>query len=404
MADAPALRLNSPAFMDDPMPALHAARAQGPLTRIRLPLVGTMWLTTTHAGAQTVLKSRDRSLMRNPESGRLAGLQWWMPRFLRRLAINMLAQDEPEHRRLRKLVDQAFRRQVVADLRPSIARTADDLLDRLPTDRPIDLMDGLCRRLPLLVICQLLGLPEQDHDRFAKLAAPLSAMRGRLSFLKAVWSIRPLTSYLEEQIETLRRTPRPGLLSELVHAEEDGDRLDRDELLAMAFLLLLAGHETTTHLIAVGTVTLLRHPEQMGWLTADWARAPVAVEELLRHGSVVQLTKPRHVAADTEIEGAALPAGSQVMACLAAANCDPAVFADPDALRLDRDPNPHLAFGSGIHLCLGMQLARAEAAVAFERLLTRFPRLSLAEPDAPLDWTGRLGMRSLRRLPVRLEP
>jgi cytochrome P450 len=191
-------------------------------------------------------------------------------------------------------------------------------------------------------------------------------------------------------------------MTALVQAEQDGDKLSENELLAMAFLLLVAGHETTVHLIGGGVLALLEAPEQKAHLLADWSLAPSAVEELLRFVSPVQVAKPRYVSRDVEFHGRPLRRGEVLIPMLASANADPARFESPERMDLARAPNPHVAFGSGMHFCLGAQLARVEAQVVLEELLTRFPNLSLAVPGAALKYTGRFGIRALTALPVRL--
>jgi cytochrome P450 len=211
-----------------------------------------------------------------------------------------------------------------------------------------------------------------------------------------------LTGYFQSYFEECRRHPGPGLVTALVQAEQDGDRLSENELLAMTFLLLLAGHETTVHLIGGGVLALLESPEQKAQLLADWSLVPSAVEELLRFVCPVQIAKPRYVSRDVEFHGWSGRRGDVIIPVLASANADPARFEDPQRMDVTRSPNPHVAFGTGKHFCLGAQLARVEAQVAVERLFTRFPNLSLAVPESALRYTGRIGIRALVGLPVRL--
>ena len=192
-------------------------------------------------------------------------------------------------------------------------------------------------------------------------------------------------------------------MTALVQAEQDGDKLSEDELLAMAFLLLFAGFETTVHLLSGGTLALLKAPEQKERLLNDWSLLPPAVEELLRFVSPVQMSEPRYVIRDLEFHGQSLRRGDSIVAWLGAANADPARFPDPEKLDLSRSPNPHVSFGSGIHFCLGAQLARVEAQVGFERLFTRYPRLALAVADSELKYSGNMLLRALVALPVRLQ-
>jgi cytochrome P450 len=405
MGDLLKIDLASQAFMRGPFPTLARLREAGPIVRVRLPLVGKTWVATTHAAVNQVLKDDKRFVRNATNAGKrqLPGvLGWWIPRSVRVLAENMLSQDDPDHRRLRKLVDQAFNRQSVEGLRQRISTICDDLLNRLPRDAPIDLMEGLARPLPLTVICELLGLPEEDRRNFCRWVQALMSVTSLWGIFRLFPALSRLLKYFQRLFEECRQRPRPGLMTALVQAEQDGDKLTENELLAMAFLLLVAGHETTVHLIAGGTRALLACPEQKARLMADWSLVPSAVEELLRFVCPVQISKPRYVRGDGELHGQLLRRGDMVLAMLASANADPARFERPEQLDITRSPNPHVGFGTGAHFCLGAQLARVEAQVVIEKLFTRFPNLALAVPDSALRYTGRLGMRALTALPVRL--
>ena len=394
-------------FKCDPGPTLAAMQAAGPVIPIKLPFIGRVWLTTTHAASAAMLKDKAAFVRESRNAGKtgIAGLKWWMPRVLRLLTENMLMKDEPDHRRLRKLVDSAFQRRDVQAMRGRIEALADRLLDQVAADAhangEADLVAGFARRLPLEVICELLGLPDQDRTAFTAWTAAGTSVSGPLGLLRAIRPLKQLIAYVRGQIEASRRDPRPGLIAELLR-EEDGDRLSENELLSMVFLLLVAGFETTTHLIGTSVVALEQNLHQRAWLMADpAARMERAVEELARHTSPVQMTKPRYAARDLDFFGQPLARGDLVVAFLAAANHDPEVFDAPGELRLDRFPNPHLTFGSGIHFCLGMQLARVETQAALGRLYGQFPNLRVANPER-LDWIERLGLRGVARLPVRL--
>jgi cytochrome P450 len=207
---------------------------------------------------------------------------------------------------------------------------------------------------------------------------------------------------LRTEIQRQTRHPRGGLIAALIEAEESGDRFTEDELAAMAFVLLVTGHETTLHHIALSVLTLLEYPQQLAELRADWSLADTAVQELFRHISFAQVCKPRYARADTEFYGQPIRRGQALLACLAAANSDPCVFDQPERLDIHRQPNRHLAFGAGIHVCLGAKLARVETAIALQRLFTRFPNLQLALPRSQLRFSFRLGSRALVALPVKL--
>jgi cytochrome P450 len=326
----------------------------------------------------------------------------FLPRTLGLLATNMLGHDDPEHRRLRGLVDQAFQRRTVAALKPLIAATADRLIDRLQGRTEADLMAEFCRDLPLSVICAMLGLPERDHDQFKSWLGGLKDTANIFAVIRAIPGVISVVRYL-------RRVSRPdggardeGLIAALRDAEIDGQKLSEDELVSMIFLLFGAGQETTTHLISGGLFALLSDEGQLRRLRGDPGLMPMCVEECLRYVSPVQMTKPRFATRDLSWQGMQFRRGEMFAAFLAAANCDPARFEQPHTFDIARHPNPHLSFGTGVHFCLGFQLARAEAAIGLQRLLDRFPDLRLAVKPDEIGWHKRLGIRALARLPVRL--
>jgi len=404
------LDLTAQAFKQDPFPTLAEARARGPLIRARFPWFGTVWLATTYDAVNDLLRDHDRFV----QSPAAAGNRWmgrvvrWLPGALRPLATNMLLRDPPDHRRLRSLVDQAFQRQSIDTLRPRLEALADEALDNFEaaasrSPQGTDLLTHFARPFPLAVICEMLGLPPEDRPQFSRWAAHFSTAS---SLPGVIWGllvgVRQLMRYIREEFRRQARQPRGGLLAALIAAEEAGDRLTEDELVAMVFLLLAAGHETTLHQIGLSVLTLFDHPQQLAELCADWSLADVAVQELLRYISFAQLTKPRYARLDTEFCGQFIRRGQMLFACLASANSDPAVFDHPEKLDIHRRPNRHVAFGAGIHVCLGAKLARVETAIALERLFRRFPDVRLAVPRARLLYSGRIGTRALVTLPVKL--
>jgi cytochrome P450 len=400
--------LTSKASKRDPFPGLAAMRAAGPVIPIRMAMLGKAWLTTTHASATAMVKDNETFVQEGRHAGKTsigaAGMPWWMPKNIRLLANNMLQKDEPDHRRLRKLVDRAFARRDILAMRGRVEAIADRLLDGFEARGEVDLANDYARQLPLEVICDLLGLPDADRPGFANWTRRAFDIKGTLDLLRMVGVMERLTSYLRVQIEACRHEPRTGLIAELVRDEEDGDKLSESELLSMVLLLLVAGFETTTHLIGDCIVALEQHPDQKAFLLADPTnRMERAVEELARFNTPVQMTKPRFVARDTEFFGTQLRRGELIIADLASANSDPEVFHQPQMLRLERFPNPHLVFSSGIHHCLGMQLARVETQSAVARLYARFPGLRIPPPDA-IQWSARLGFRGVATLPTRLWP
>ncbi len=392
--------INSAEYFRDPIATLARLRTLGPVVEIRFPIIGRVWITTTQEVAGRVLKDSETFTLRK-NGGAIAGLRWWMPGIIRTMADNMLTMDEPDHTRLRSIVDEAFRRRAILDMEPRIRAIADELANELFADgSPADLVGRYARRVPLSVICELLGLPLNDRPRFIAWTNRLLNLTNLLGFFGLIPTMIAMKRYLGTQLEAARRDGGEGLIAELIRVEKEGGRISPDEMVAMVFLLLGAGTETTTHLISGSAFELLREPKLRDWLEADWSRANMAIEEFLRFVSPVQLSKPRFVRKDVEIDGVQLKAGDRIMAMLAAANMDPAANPSPEQLDLTRRPNRHLAFGTGIHFCLGHQLARIEGKCALEALLTRWPKLALAVSEDQIKWRERPGIRALASLPV----
>jgi cytochrome P450 len=286
-------------------------------------------------------------------------------------------------------------------MEPRILALAGELADELFAEgSPADLIDRYARKLPLSVICELLGLPLADRPKFTAWASGVTRLSGTLSLLMIVPNMLAMRRYLNGQLEAVRKGGGKGLIAELVRVEAEGGRISRDEMVSMMFLLLFAGHETTTHLISGSVYELLKNPGLRDWLEEDPSRVNMAVEEFLRFISVVQFTKPRFVRKDVEIGGVRLKQGDKIMPMLAAANLDPQANPHPDKLDLARKPNRHLAFGTGIHFCLGHQLARIEGVCALKALFGRWPKLKLAVDESQIEWRRRPGLRAIAHLPV----
>lgn len=393
----PPLDMRASAFRDDPHPLMRALRESG---RVARDVVG-LWLLSHHADVSAGL--RNSHLSREP---------WRAPAWdktrpfladsvLERTSLQwMLFNDPPKHTRLRRLVNGAFKPPVVAALRERIAAVTDQLLDAMPRQGRFDLMSGLAQPLPVRVICDILGLPQEDFaqtklwsDALSIIVEPVVRREQRMAAGRAA---EEMVAYLRGHLAARRgAAPRDDVLGLLIAAQDDGGGLTEDELLGNLILLFVAGHETTTNLIGNGTLTLLRHPDQLARLRERPSLAASAVEEMLRfEGSVnmvARSTTEPYAVGDTLI-----PAGEMIFFMLAPANRDPAVFADPERLDIGRDPNPHLAFGAGIHFCLGAPLARLEGEIAFQRLLARYPALDLAD-ESPR-WRPWINLRGLEAL------
>jgi cytochrome P450 PksS len=391
---------SSQGYFRNPAAGIAKLRAAGPVIDVRFPIVGRVWITTTQELAGRVLKDSQTFTLRK-NGGDVAGVRWWMPGLIRVLAKNMLTMDEPDHTRLRSIVDEAFRRRAVLEMEPRILAMADELASELfAQGGTADLVERYARRLPLSVICELLGLPLADRPRFIAWTNSFTRLTNAFGFFGVIPAMISMRRYLRERLDAARKHGGEGLIAELVRVEKEGGRISSDEMVSMVFLLLGAGSETTTHLISGSVYELLRDPGLRDWLEADWSRANLAIEEFLRFISPVQFTKPRFVRRDIELDGVQLKRGDRIMVMLAAANMDPEANEHPERLDLERRPNRHLAFGTGIHFCLGHQLARIEGKCALEALLKRWPKLELAVPESEIRWRERAGLRAIARLPV----
>ena len=394
--------LQSAAFHADPYPMLTQMIADGPMVEAKMPMIGKIWWATGHEAVGDFLKGQDifASDPRNAGKKNIFGVPW-LPRTYRILMENMLMLDDPDHRRLRKLVDAPFKKGWIDGYRDTIETITDRLLDEIEANGETDIVGQFARYLPLEVICEILGL-EGDRDEFKGWMSKITTSVSAWTIVSIIPLMKRIITYMRGEVERVRRNPdSPGLLTEMVHAEADGEKMSEDELLSMLVILFMAGHETTTHLISMGVHSFLTHPEELEKLRSDWALMPSAVEEILRYASPVQGTKPRMAREDIEFHGAQLEKGDRVMGLLAAANVDAAAFKDPLKFDITRDDKArHVGFGGGIHLCLGLHLARAEGQIALQHLFRRWENIRFAVPESELDWHTRLGMRGFKSLPL----
>ena len=327
-------------YFRNPAASLEKLRKQGPVVEVRFPIVGRVWATTTQALADRVLKDTETFTIRKAD-GQVAGMRWWMPPMIRTFANSMLAMDEPDHKRLRDIVDEAFRRRAVLGMEPHIQATADQLAGELFAEgSPADLIQRYARVLPLSVICELLGLPLADRPKFMAWAGGFSRLTGALDFLRMLPNLYAMKRYIEAHLEAVRGKGGEGLIAEILRVGQEGGRISPEEIVSMVFLLLFAGHETTTHLISGSVHELLKNPDLRDWLEEDWSRVDLAVEEFLRFLTPVQFTKPRYVRRDVDLGGVTVKQGERIMAMLAAANMDPAANPHPERLDLEAQAEP----------------------------------------------------------------
>ncbi|MEU6994446.1 cytochrome P450 [Streptomyces sp. NPDC046465] len=399
MADSIDLATYGPRFRQDPHSVYAELRALGPVHRVRLPPpedTGEAYLVVGYEECRAALADP-----RFASSSAAAGFAFHEEELI---GTHLLIADPPHHTRLRGLITREFTPRRVEALRPRIQHITDGLLDAMLTEggtaheRRGDLLEVLAFPLPITVICELLGVPDIDREAFRRMSNGVVASPNqeeeRASFVA-------LAGYLADLVEEKRSAPGEDLLSALIRTtgHEDDDRLSPAELRAMAFVLLIAGHETTVNLIANTVHALFTHPEQLAALRADMSLLDGAIEEGLRFEGPVEGATYRFATEDTELGGLVIPRGSVVRIALLAADRDPARFPDPDRFDIRRAPRGHVAFGHGLHHCLGAPLARAEAKIALGSLLTRCPDLA---PDGPPgEWLPGTLIRGVRSLPVR---
>jgi pimeloyl-[acyl-carrier protein] synthase len=386
-----------PEFLADPYPTYHRLRAEAPVHYSPLGF----WVLTRYEDVAAVL--RDARFIKEPLAALVAAR--FGSEVPRGVGLSMLDRDPPDHTRLRGLVSKAFTPRVVEGLRPRIQEIVDGLIARAEAAGSMDLIEEFAYPIPVNVICEMMGVPVQDHERFKGWS--LDIARG----LDSIWlppdseiprrsaaARHAISDYFRELIAQRRASPRSDLLSALIAAEEAGDKLNEEELLATCILILIAGHETTVNLIGNGVLALLRNPEELRRLRATPGLITTAVEELLRYDGPVQRTA-RVASDDVTIGGHTIRKGEMVMPFIGAADRDPAQFPEPDRLDLARADNRHIAFGWGIHFCLGAPLARVEGQIAINTLVQRLPRLALVS-DA-VEYRQSLTLRGLKALPVK---
>lgn len=393
-------------FTAAPNGARHAALAElageGPVHHLVLPTTVPAWVITSYAAARAAFAD-PRLVKGGPRNSPFA--DELEPETFAGLNHHMLTADPPTHTRLRKLVSMAFTRRQVERLTPNIEELCANLLDtaakQLAETGEADLMASFAYPLPITIICDLLGIPPESRTDFRGWIGPL-LIGGVGTFEAYADSARRMLAFTRALIEEKRHTPADDLLTALIEARDGSDRLTEDELTSMVFLLFVAGHDTTVSLIANGALALYTHPDQLAALRADPDRWPAAVEELLRFDSPVQVAIPAKTAEPVEIAGTTIPADEHVIVSLLATNRDPARFPEADTLDLTRTDGAHLAFGHGIHHCVGAPLARLEGRIALRALTDRFPTLELATTPDQLEREPSLLFNKLSSLPVRL--
>jgi len=382
-----------PEFIENPFPVYHRLRSEDPVHESPMGF----WVLTRYDDVA--------GMLRDARFGRKGFDTLLQARFGEAgFDLSMLFRDPPDHTRLRALVSKAFTPRVVEEMRGRIQEIVDALLDRAQDVGRMDVIADLAYPLPVIVICEMLGVPAENRDLFRRWSVDIARSLDAIALPtepevieRGTAARHALADYFRGLIAERRRRPKADLLSDLIAAEEQGDKLTEGELMATVLLLFVAGHETTVNLIGNGMLALLRHPAELRALRADPGLIGSAVEELLRYDGPVQRTG-RMPNTDVALGGRTIPKGALVLGLIGAANRDPAHFPDPDRLDVTRGDNRHLAFGWGIHFCLGAPLARLEGQIAILALVRRLPRLALA--TARLEWRRASTLRGLTALPV----
>ena len=394
-------------YFQNPLAYFSRMREEGPVTPALLPHGERVWLVTRYPEVRAALA--DPRLYKD-WAGKLTSPDWVPDEVIGYLSVHMLNTDPPNHTRLRKLVTKAFTARRVAGLRPRVEAITTSLLDTIEAratelgstggENTVDLIEAFAFPLPVTVICELLGVPAEDRAQFRQWSNAIVASEGEPGSFRTAGAA--MFHYFTELVADKRAHPADDLVSALIEARDSGDSLDERELIAMLFLLLVAGHETTTSLIASGTLALLTNPAELERLRSDPSLLPGAVDELLRYVNPLNHATDRFTLEPVEIGGVTIPAREWVLCVTSSANRDSGRFPDADRLDVGRDAGGHVAFGHGIHYCLGAPLARLEGEVAFGALLSRFPGLSLAADLATLRWRPSSLIRGLETLPVHV--
>jgi cytochrome P450 len=397
MTDTPVMPMHMQRLGFDPSPDLAHLRADQGVLRVVTPFGLDAWLVTRYDDVRTVLSDPERFSNARTDFPFAEQLQVSREEIAQRRAGQLLSMDPPEHTRLRRMLTPEFTVRRIQRLAPRIEEIVDSHLDALEKDGPpADLVPAFALPIPSLVICELLGVPYSEREQFQRrtreqldLSVPMP---------KRLELQRESRTFMEGQVARAKAAPGDDMLGMLVR--EHGDELTDDDLIGIALLLLIAGHETTANMLGLGTLALLRHPQQLAAMRDDPAAVEPAVEELLRWLSIVPQAILRTTTAEVTLAGQTIPAGELVAVSLLAANRDPALVEDPDRLDITRGAMGHAAFGHGLHHCLGAPLARMEMRMAFPALLRRFPKLELAVPFEEVPFRPHHFVHGLQSLPV----
>lgn len=397
------LNISSQEFADNKLAYFKWLRENDPVHKGKM--LGMMNITMLSRYDDCVNMLKDPRFVRNRTTATGGGgrMPFPLPKSVKLLMNNMIIEDEPEHRRLRTLVHKAFTPRQLTRLQGRIEILAEELLDKAEAEGQVDLMEAFARPIPVTVIAEMVGIDVAEVPEFAGFVDALTdGLSGFRLFKTFTFDLPKATKYVRGLVNRKRANPGDDILTALIEAEEEGERLSEDELIGMVFLLIVAGHETTYNLITNTTHSLLTHPEEQARLRADMSLIDSTVEEVLRFNGPLYATKPEYPTEDVTIHDVTIPKGTMVMPMLAAGNHDPDAFENPEIFDITRSPNRHLGFGQGIHYCLGAPLARLETKIAIQRLFERNPNLRLAVDPDELKLANRPGWHQYKAMPVIL--
>ncbi|MEM9092412.1 MAG: cytochrome P450 [Cyanobacteria bacterium P01_F01_bin.53] len=407
------VNLNSKAFANNKYAYYQWLRENAPVFKGKISIM-EVYILSRYDDCIGILK--DPRFVRNRTTATGGGrLPFPVPKTVALLTKSMINEDEPDHRRLRNLVHQAFTQHSLAKLETRIEQLTHALLDKAElqsrTERSVNLKEAYALPIPVTVIQEMVGVSDEDMPRFRDgLSALKDGFSGWTVARTMLWDLPRLTKFVRELVVRKRANPQNDILTKLIQAEDEGHHLSEDEVVSMVFLIIIAGYETTVQLITNGVLALLQHPEQLEKLRRQPKLVASAVEEILRYIGPIHATKPMYALEDVVMHGVTIPKGAAVMPFLGAANHDPAVFEQPEVFDIERwhrpsrgkSPNKHLGFGSGIHACLGAPLARMETKIALTNLIARNPNLCLAVEPSAIQIEARPGWHTYRQLPVVL--
>lgn len=399
----------SPDLLRNPHPTLARMRETTPVYHVQHKELGAYpWLLTRYSDCINLLNDErfTKDDARIPRNGATSGdltPEEMMMAAAGAINRHMLTLDPPDHTRLRALVHKAFTPNMIRSLEVRIQQITDGLIDNMQAKEQVDFIRDFAFPLPVTVIAELLGIPHEDQQKFREWSQTI-IMGGTsgANLDKVGAAALEFIMYFHDKFDDRRENPKDDLITALVQAEESGDKLDQQELISMVFLLLVAGHETTVNLLGNGLLALLQHPDQKQMLAQNPSLAKTAVDELLRYDGPVGVSTMRWALEDVDYYGVTIPAGAMVVASLLSANRDPEMFANPNALDITRTPNKHIAFGNGIHYCVGAPLARMEGTIAFNTLLRRVPNLALTVDVEELQWNPTILLHGMQSMPVRV--